>query len=279
MNESLVVVGCGFTGTVAARMWLKAGGRVIGTTRSPERAEVLAKMGVDARIVPKLDAEMGLSLIDEQARVLVTYSPDPEVDRAILPLLSRARSAVYISSTGVYGNAAGRIDESTPVDSSESRAALRLTAEQLARAAGAVVLRAAAIYGPGRGLHHRLARGEHRIAEGARNVVSRIHVDDLATLCLAALERGHRGDVFVVADNAPVPQAEVITWLCEKLGLPLPPEIPREQLPVTLQNNRHIDARKIQESLGVSLQYPTYRDGFVNCFEVEGRSRGGMTND
>jgi nucleoside-diphosphate-sugar epimerase len=271
MNETLVILGCGFTGTVAARMWLEAGGRVIGTIRSPRPAESLSNMGIDVRIVPRLDAEIGLSLLNDHPRVLVTYPPDPETDRALLPLLSRARAAVYVSSTGVYGNAAGRIDESTPVDPSEPRAALRLAAERFAQMAGAVVLRAAAIYGPGRGLHVRLVRGEHRIAEGARNVVSRIHVQDLARLCLAALERGNRGDVFVVADNAPVPQAEVISWLCEKLGLPLPPEIPREQLPVTLQNNRHIDARKIQESLGMSLQFPTYREGFMNCFEVEAR--------
>ena len=271
MAESLVILGCGFTGTAAARLWLKAGGRVIGTTRSPERAELLAKMGIDVRVVPRLDMETCLSLMNETPRVLVTYPPDPAMDQVILPLLSRARAAVYVSSTGVYGHASGRIDELTPVDPTEPRAASRIAAENLARAAGAVVLRAAAIYGPGRGLHVRLARGEHRIAEGGRSVVSRIHVEDLARFCLAALDRGSKGEVFVVADNAPVPQAEVITWLCEKLGVPLPAEIPRDKLPATLQNDRHIDARKIQHELGVSLQFPTYREGFMNCLEMEAR--------
>jgi nucleoside-diphosphate-sugar epimerase len=271
MSESLVILGCGFTGITAARLWLETGGRVVGTTRSSARAESLTRMGIDVRVLPRVDVETGLSLINEKTSVLVTYPPDAETDRAILPLLSRARAAVYISSTGVYGHASGRIDESTPVDPSEPRAAQRLAAEELARAAGAVVLRAAAIYGPGRGLHVRLARGEHRIAEGGRSVVSRIHVDDLARFCLAALERGPKGEVFVVADDAPVPQAEVITWLCEKLGVPLPAEIPREQLPVTLQNDRRIDAGKIQRVLGVFLRFPTYREGFTNCFEVEGR--------
>lgn len=271
MTESLVILGCGFTGIAAARLWLDAGGRVVGTTRSSARAESLAQMGIDVRVVPRFDMETGLSLINEKTSVLVTYPPDAETDRAILPLLSRAHAAVYISSTGVYGHASGQIDESTPVDLTEPRAALRFAAEQLARAAGAVVLRAAAIYGPGRGLHLRLARGEHRIADGGRSVVSRIHVEDLARFCIAALKRGPKGDVFVVADDTPVPQAEVITWLCEKLGVPLPTEIPREQLPATLQNDRRIDARKIQQVLRVSLRFPNYREGFTNCFEVEGR--------
>jgi nucleoside-diphosphate-sugar epimerase len=239
----------------------------IGTTRSSERAELLAKEGIDVRVVPRLDAEIGLSLINEQARVLVTYAPDLGTDQAILPLLARARSAVYISSTGVYGNASGRIDELTPVDPTEPRAASRIAAENLARNAGAVILRAAAIYGPGRGLHVRLAKGEHRVAEGGRNVVSRIHVEDLARFCLAALERSPKGETFVVADDAPVPQIEVITFLCEKLGVSWPAEVARNDLPVTLQNDRHIDARKIQQMLGVKLRFPTYREGFMNCLE------------
>ena len=271
MTESLVILGCGFTGIAAARLWLHAGGRVVGTTRSVARAESLARVGIDVRVLPRLDVDNGLSLIDEKTSVLVTYPPDAETDQSILPLLSRARAAVYISSTGVYGNASGHIDESTPVDLTEPRAALRFSAEALALDAGAVVLRAAAIYGPGRGLHVRLARGEHRIAEGGRSVVSRIHVEDLARFCIAALERGPKREVFVVADDAPVPQAEVITWLCEKLGVPLPAEIPREQLPATLQNDRRINARKIQRVFGLSLHFPTYREGFTNCFELEGR--------
>jgi hypothetical protein len=71
-----------------------------------------------------------------------------------------------------------------------------------------------------------------------------------------------------VADDALVPQADVIAWLCEKLGAALPPEIPREQLPVTLQNDRRIDARNIEQVLGISLRFPTYREGFTNCLET-----------
>ncbi len=271
MDQPLVIFGCGFTGTAVAKLWLAAGGHVVGTTRSVERAELLGRMGVDVRVASRLDAEIGLSLITETSRVLVTFPPDTATDQAILPLLSRARSAVYVSSTGVYGNASGRIDESTPVDLTESRSSSRIAAERLALAAGATVFRAAAIYGPGRGLHLRLARGEHRIADGGRAVVSRIHVDDLARFCVAALDHGPKGDVFVVADDAPVPQAEVITWLCGRLGVALPVEIPREQLPATLQNDRRIDASKIRRVLGVTLKYPTYREGFAHCFEMEGR--------
>ena len=264
-SETLVILGCGFTGTYAARLALAAGVRVVGTTRSPERAASLAKLGVDVRLTSRLDVDLVLPLLREDTRVLVTYPPDDATDAALLPLLSRAAAAVYISSTGVYGGAAGRIDEETPVDPTEPRAAARLRAEALVRAAGGVVLRAAAIYGPGRGLHVRLARGEHKVAEGGQSVVSRIHVEDLARLALAALDRAPKGEVFVVADEAPVPQAEVIDWLCARLGVAKPAEVPREHLPPTLRNDRRVDGGKLRQILHVSLNYPTYREGFVAC--------------
>lgn len=272
-TETLVLLGCGFTGTYAAKLALAAGIRVIGTTRSPERAALLSKLGVDVRLAPRLDEALVRPLLRDDTRVLVTYPPDPATDDAVLPLLSRAAAAVYLSSTGVYGGAAGHIDETTPVDPSEPRAAARLRAEALVRAAGGVVLRAAAIYGPGRGLHVRLARGEHKVAEGGQGVISRIHVEDLARLALAALDRAPKGEAFVVADEAPVPQAEVIDWLCARLGVPRPAEVPREHLPPTLRNDRHVDGRKLRQILNVSLEYPTYREGFEACLAAEADGR------
>ncbi len=271
MNESktLVILGCGFTGTFAAQQALARGQHVVGTTRSPERAAFLSQIGVETRLAPRLDVALVSSLVHPDTHVLVTYPPEAATDAALLPLLSRAAASAYISSTGVYGSASGRIDEETPVDFREPRAAARLQAEALVRAAGGVVLRAAAIYGPGRGLHVRLQRGEHKVAEGAQSVISRIHVEDLARLALAALSGAPKGEVFVVADDAPVPQAEVIEWLCARLGVDKPAEVPRNHLPPTLRNDRRIDGRKIQQTLCVSLRYPTYREGFAACLAVE----------
>jgi nucleoside-diphosphate-sugar epimerase len=273
----LVILGGGYTGTEAARLAL-AGGEpsVIVTTRSPERAEALTRLGFDARLTAALSADVVAALVPRGARVLVTFPPDGETDAAIAPALARARAVVYLSSTAVYGDAAGRIDEATPVDPAAPRAAARLAAEDAYRAAGGVILRAVVIYGPGRGLHVRLARGEHRVAGDGRSVVSRIHVTDLARLALAALDRAKAGTVFVVGDNAPVPQIEVIAWLSARLGLPLPESAPREELHDTLRHDRAIDGGRIQRALGVALRFPSYREGFAACLssaEPEGAAR------
>lgn len=261
----LVVLGCGFTGMEAARLALAAGRRVLASTRSAAHAAELAALGIEARVLPHLDAAATSALVPAGADVLITFPPDGVTDAQIAPALGAARALVYISSTAVYGEAAGAIDERVPVDPSAPRAAARLAAEEAYRAQGAVILRAAAIYGPGRGLHIRLARGEHRIAGDGLAVVSRIHVTDLARLALAALDRGARGAIFNAADAAPVPQIEVITWLAARLGVPVPPSAPPATLHETLRHDRAVDGSLARRTLGVDLAYPSYLEGFASC--------------
>jgi nucleoside-diphosphate-sugar epimerase len=265
----LVVLGCGFTGVEAARLALADGRRVIGSTRSAARAVELAALGIEARVIPRLDAAAVTALVPAGAEVLVTFPPDGLTDGALAPALTAARAVVYISSTAVYGAASGSIDESVPVDPTAPRAAPRLAAEEAYRAQGGLILRAAAIYGPGRGLHVRLARGEHRLAGDGLAVVSRIHVTDLARLALAALDHGAHGAIFNAADATPAPQIEVITWLAARIGVPVPPSVPAESLHETLRHDRAIDGSRGRRELGVALVYPSYVEGFEACLDLD----------
>jgi nucleoside-diphosphate-sugar epimerase len=170
------------------------------------------------------------------------------------------------------------VDESTPVDPSEPRAALRLAAERVYLQQGATVLRAAGIYGSGRGLHRRLLTGDFRMPGDGFNVVSRVHVGDLARVVLAlfAAPKGeHQGQVFVVGDDAPVPQIEVIRWLCRRLALPLPPSASIDEVAPTLRHDRSVDNTRVKRSLSLALEFPSYREGFEACLAAEGVSPGG----
>jgi nucleoside-diphosphate-sugar epimerase len=269
MDRPLVILGCGFVGLEVARLALGEGSRVIGTTRGASRADLGARF--EMRAAPELTRPIVESLVPEGARVLVAFAPDGVTDRAIAPALGRAR-VVYVSTTGVYGRARGHVDETTAVDPSEPRAADRLAAESVYRDGGATVLRAAGIYGPWRGLHRRLLSGDFKIPGSGSNVVSRVHVTDLATWILALLGPAgdsHRGEAFVAADDAPVPQIEVIRWLCERLALPLPPQAPIAEVAPTLRHDRSVDNARIKRALGSSLVYPTYREGFEACLAAE----------
>jgi nucleoside-diphosphate-sugar epimerase len=270
MASPLVILGCGFVGIEVARRALAEGRTVVGTTRSePASADIAWQRA------PALTYELTRTLVTPGASVLVAFPPDGRTDIEIAPALEGAR-IVYISTTGVYGDARGRVDESTNVDGSEPKAFARLAAERAYLDRGATVLRAAGIYGPGRGLHRRLLKGDFRIPGSGTNVVSRIHVADLARLAVALLGPAgdaHRGTAFVVADDAPVPQINVICWLCDRLRLPLPPWAPIDQVATTLRHDRSVVNARIKRALSMSLEYPTYREGFEACLAAEGFSR------
>jgi nucleoside-diphosphate-sugar epimerase len=257
----LVLLGVGMVARAVARA-AESGRAVIGTTRSPARAGELARLGLEPYVVERLSADV-VAPLAEGSDLLVSFPPDGATDAAVAPACGAARAIVYVSSTAVYGDRRGTVDDATPVDLSSPRAAARLEAEAAWRAVGAVVLRAPGIYGPESGLHVRLREGGYRLAGDGSNVISRIHVDDLAALALAALDRGRRGETYVVGDLAPVPQIEVVRWLVDRLGIPMPGSAPPEALHPTLRGSRAVDPSRALSDLGVTLRYPTYREGFA----------------
>ena len=267
--EPLLILGCGFTGTAAASRALAAGRSVRATVRSPEAARTLRLIGADVTVAPALTPEL-VAPLAEGAEVLVSFPPDGVSDEALAKAIGGARSVVYLSSTGVYGERVGIIDEETPTDAVEPKAAMRLAAETAWRRSGATALRAAGIYGPGRGLHRRLIEGSYRVPGDGDRVVSRLHVEDLAAMALGCLSAGLRGGVFVAADDAPVPQGEVVRWLCEGLGLPVPPSVAVGEAPPTLRHDRTVINARVKRALGLTLRYPTWREGFAQCLRAEG---------
>jgi hypothetical protein len=252
----------GFGDAARAVLRAAAGRRVVASTRRAERAAEIEAAGARALVAPELTAGQ-IAPFAEGAEVLVSFPPDGATDARVAAGLGGARSVVYVSSTGVYGDRRGVIDDTTPVDPGAPRAAPRLAAEELYRARGAVVLRAPGLYGPGTGLHERLRAGSYRVPGDGQGCISRIHLDDLASLVLAALARGRAGETFVVGDLAPVPQIEMIRFLCERLGIPVPPSLPLAEVSPTLRGDRRVDPSRALRDLGVTLRYPTYREGFV----------------
>lgn len=270
---TLVVLGCGFTGTALARRRLASGEVVRATVRHEEHAITLRALGIDARALPLLTREAVEALVAPGDEVAVCFPPDGVTDRAVAPAVGRARAVVYVSTTGVYGDRTGRVDEETPVEGSGEKARARLDAEAAWRAQGATVLRAAGIYGPWRGLHRRVLSGTYRLPGDGARVVSRVHVDDLAALLDACLARALRGETFVVADDTPVPQAEVVRWLCARTGAPMPPRAPLDEVSETLRHDRAVVNARVKAATGVTLAYPGYREGFAQCLAAEGFAR------
>src|SRR5262249_34384950 len=140
---------------------------------------------------------------------------------------------IYLSSTAVFGETPyGEIvDEDTAISVTDAEAAPRIAEEsavETSRMAGlqTVVLRLAAIYGPGRGVRERLKAGTYQLVDDGMPYFSRVHVDDLVGIIRVAADRAPGGALYCVADDRPSTQREYADWLTEHLGTPRPPSVP-----------------------------------------------------
>ena len=155
-----------------------------------------------------------------------------------------------------------------------ARSRERLSAERAwqdfgARSGVAVaILRLAGIYGPDRNALVQVARGDARRIVKPGQVFNRIHVDDIAQAIDAALKQRASG-IFNVADDEPCPPGEPLAFAAQLLGCAPPPEVRFEEAAPTMsplvlsfwKDCRRVRNDKLKRELGVSLRYPTYREG------------------
>jgi nucleoside-diphosphate-sugar epimerase/GNAT superfamily N-acetyltransferase len=266
MTPPLIVLGSGYTLTRLAVAEARAGRDVLAATRDAARRQELERAG--ARVTSLEDALARTA----GAHAVISVPPEAGLDARIAEALARHRPArlVYLSSTGVYGGARGLVDEDTPVEPASASARGRIEAESRYLPLGAMVLRVAGIYGPGRSTHTRLLAGTVRLPEGGGGRISRIHVDDLVEAVRMVLGLGEPGALYCVADDRPAPQVETVSWLCQRLGLPVPPSVPLESLHESLRGDRAVSNTRLK-SLGWKPRYPDYVAGFSALLEAEGR--------
>ncbi len=265
-RSELVVLGCGYAGLTVAREARMQGISVLVHARREERAADLTREGFKVWHAPELDAAAVREVIAARHRpaVLVAFPPDGSTDARLEGAFADAGHLMYLSTTGVYGERRGKVDDTTPVPAAgerDERVSRWLDAEARYLRAEATVLRCAAIYGPERGVHARVLRGEHRLPGDGSQTTSRIHVLDLARLVLAALTRDVPCGTFVVGDRHPAPHREVVEHVCRTYGVPFPASTPLAEVHASLRADRAVDPSRILELTGLKLRYPSYREG------------------
>jgi nucleoside-diphosphate-sugar epimerase len=264
--------------------------RIIGTVRGSERAAILnayhagrlqALVFDGTHPTPELN-----NAIAETEYALVSVPPSEDGDPVLaafgqaLARARRLRSIVYLSTVGVYGDHGGEwVDETTPPRPGSARSSARLAAERAwhklgARAGRAVaILRLAGIYGPGQNALVQIARGNARRVVKPGQIFNRIHVGDIAQSIDAAFARKATG-IFNVADDEPTPPGDPLVFAAQLLGRDPPPEIAFADAAASLspmalsfwQECRRVRNDKLKRELGVTLDYPSYREGLRALF-------------
>jgi nucleoside-diphosphate-sugar epimerase len=148
--KTLLSLGHGYSAAALAALLIPLGWRVIGTTRSAERAAALQATGVEPLLWP---GDLAPALASA-THILASAAPDGSGDpflRTHLDLIRAARPewVGYLSTTAVYGDhQGGWVDEATPLNPQSARAVQRVLAERqwLATGLPVHVFRLAGIY-------------------------------------------------------------------------------------------------------------------------------------
>lgn len=265
----IFILGCGYTGRRVAERFLRRGDAVTVTTRDPQALADVAAIG--ARVI-RFDASgTGTGALPVERGDLVLHSipviegmagPVERTRELLAGFAEEPARVVYLSTTGVYGPVRD-VDETTPVNPATERERMRVAAEELVLEGpwSSLVLRPAAIYGPGRGIHVSMAEGRFRLAGSGENYVSRIHVEDLASHAVAGLMAMEVGGAWPVGDELPCTSREIAEYCSGLLGLPMPESAGMDRVHETRRADRRVDGRAIRQALGVTLRYRTYREG------------------
>ncbi|MEO9862860.1 MAG: SDR family oxidoreductase [Yoonia sp.] len=283
MTQTLLSFGHGYSAQALGRLLLPRDWRVIGTTRSEDKAAAFMQDGIEPRIWPGADM---IPALDAATHLLISAAPGENGD----PVLAELRDEIakradqfawvgYLSTTGVYGDHQGDwVDESAPLTPATKRGIARVKAEAAWSGIDGLplhIFRLAGIYGPGRGPFSKVRNGTARRIIKPGQVFSRTHVADIARILDASIQRPNPGAAYNVCDNDPAPPEDVIAYAAELLGLPVPEAEDFETAEMTpMARSFYAESKKvrndrIKDELGVDLLYPDYKSGLKALFAQE----------
>ncbi len=269
----ILCLGLGYVASGLAASLKERGWRLAGTSRMPAAADTLAFAG--AANAPLLAAVA-------QARAILCSIPPTDAGDPAFAALGQAIAAArpawigYLSTTGVYGDRAGRwAFEDDPLTPQSLEAKCRVVAETQWRVLGAHVFRLPGIYGPGRSTFDKLRAGTERRIDKPGQVFSRAHRDDIAAALAASIAAPNPGRVYNICDDEPAPSAEVTAHAASLLGVAPPPLVPFDQADLSPMGRRfyseckRVSNARAKAELGWRPSYATYREGLSAILQAE----------
>jgi nucleoside-diphosphate-sugar epimerase len=232
-----------------------------------DRPASLAPLAGTAEVVLHAAPPAETTVRDERTRNLITALSGA----AMLP-----RRVVYLSTSGVYGDCGGAyVDESRAVAPQSDRAHRRADAERALgewgreRGVEVVILRVPGIYAADRLPLERLRKGTPVLRAEDDGYTNHIHADDLAAICVRALERDAPAGVYNASDDSELKMGDWFDLVADRHGLPRPPRIARADaerlippgLLSFMRESRRLVNRRLKDALGISLRYPTVFEG------------------
>lgn len=233
---------------------------MLGTCRSQHKQQQLAEKGVQAYVF-----QLGGPLPDAIARADICILNIPPNRKTVEPesfarsikelttqLLSKGcRKILFISTTSVYGNNQGKVDEqSVPAPETPSGRAHVEIERHLLATGKASILRLAGLIGPGR---HPVKFLAGRTLDKGHQKVNLVHLEDVLKVIIAIIEGGHWGQVFHLSATEHPARQDFYCHAAKQAGL-APPVFTTDE--DSGGPGKEIDASETLRQLGISLNYP-----------------------
>jgi nucleoside-diphosphate-sugar epimerase len=281
--DRLLLVGCGDI-ALRALPQLTRNYQVFGLVRTAAQADRIAALGA-IPLTGDLDRPATLAVLAGVADLVLHLAPpgdsgerDQRSANLIAALAPRPpKRLVYISTSGVYGDCGGAwVEEDRPLAPQTVRALRRVDAEHSLLAwgkqsgAAVAVLRVPGIYAAERLPLAQLTLGAPVLRAEDDVYTNHIHADDLAAVCLAALERGAAGRAYNASDDSEIKMGDYFDLVADRARLPRPPRIARaaaeagaiaEGLLSFMRESRRLVNTRMKAELGVRLRYPNVYEG------------------
>jgi nucleoside-diphosphate-sugar epimerase len=233
-NKTIGIIGCGWLGTALAKQLLRDNYSVFGTTQDDDKRQALIKQGIKM-LTFSLPADA--LMIDQQAIfqcsiVIICIPPNVRqgkldyADNISLIVAAAERSAVekiiLISTTAIYGDLSGDIDESQALVPLTSKVKLLMEAEQhvLGFSQRGIVLRLAGLVGENR--HPGRFFKKDRVISLPNAQVNLVHQEDVIGIISQLLVSEVMSGVYNIVSKTHLSKHKFYSIATDALGLVAP---------------------------------------------------------
>ena len=177
----------------------------------------------------------------------------------------------YARTGGAIKTEDDPLDPTPPKGIRETHEAIRVL-EALTQENGGIVLRYGGFYGPGASDQQTELIKARKIplVGGGDGIWSFLHVDDIATATLAAIEHGKPGEIYNIVDDEPAAVKEWLPFLAQRVGAKPPRRVPAWLAKLVaspaavamMTESRGASNAKAKRELGWTPKYPSWRAAF-----------------
>ena len=246
----LIAGATGAAGRALIPHLIENGHTVTGTTRDKAKFSQIQALGATPIVMDGLDAASVKAAVDEAEPDVIVHQMTAltgidmkNIDRAFATtnrlrtegtehlIAAKAPETRFIAQSFAgwpYARTGAPVkSERDPLDPDppkgirETHAAIRRL-EELTTNAGGIVLRYGGFYGPHTGMApdgeqaEMIRKRKFPLVGSGAGIVSMLHMDDLATGTLAAIEHGKPGEIYNIVDDEPAPVREWLPFLAEQ---------------------------------------------------------------